>query len=610
MKAWLKIVILSTLCVGSLWAEEAPRVKAELKALTEGVAPGAPFTINVELTMREGWHTYGNPPGESGIPTEIEWQLPEGFKAGSVQWPKPETFTLGGIKSYGYSGKIDLPVKIVPPENLKIGEEVTIQAKVSWLACKEICIPGEAKLSTVLPVIQASVGMTVKDTFGGVFKQGGPLNLNKALLLAFLGGLILNLMPCVFPVIAIKVLGFVELSGQSYRKSLVHSLLFSLGVIGSFLVLAGALIALRESGELLGWGFQLQNPYFVMGLIVLLFMVSLNFLGWFEVGLGLQSKVGQVKTQGGLTGSFLSGVLATLLATPCTAPFMGAAIGFAFTQSLQDYLAIFAMLGVGMSTPYLVLSLMPFLVKMLPRPGAWMDQFKQFMAFPMLATTLWLGWVLTQQVGRDVLMPLLIGLLCISFGCWLYGAFQLKRKGVATMILWLAVFLGFIGWGVRYSIVSIHERIDETGMPTEEASAGPKTVAYKGDFKRYDPEEVVELIKQSQPVFIDFTASWCITCQWNKKSVLNQQKVVDAFVKRGVNLRYADWTSKDPRITAELEKYGRSGVPTYVLYSGIPNDPPKVLPELLSTSLLLETLSALPKRVDVETKHDKESRKS
>jgi thiol:disulfide interchange protein DsbD len=417
-----------------------------------------------------------------------------------------------------------------------------------------------------------------------------PPTLLLSLGLAFLGGLMLNLMPCVFPVLSLKILGFVQQSGDDKSRVRKHGFAFGIGVLLSFWVLASALLLVRAGGGGAGWGFQLQSPIFVAALSLLLFGVGLNLLGAFEVGLSLTGLGAKAPSRGhfGYGGSFWSGVLATVVATPCTAPFMGAALGFALAQPPLPALLVFTFLGVGMAMPYIVLSMNPAWLKKLPRPGAWMETFKQVMAFPIFATVLWLAWVFGLQTGVDGVALLLGAMLLFGAAVWLWSRWstveidRTRRALVSSGSLLLLSLALFSAW-----------KGAATPLPATESSssASGKTV-----WQPFSMAKVGELTAAGTPVFVDFTAAWCITCQVNKRVTLAQPEVMQAFAQHNVTLMRADWTRRDAEITRALESHGRSGVPTYVLY-GAKEAMPKVLPEVLSQTIIFDALKELPPRL-------------
>jgi thiol:disulfide interchange protein DsbD len=409
---------------------------------------------------------------------------------------------------------------------------------------------------------------------------GAEGSLVAALAFALLGGILLNLMPCVFPVLGIKVMGFVRHAHGDSRALWMQGVVFSAGVLVSFLALAGLLLALRAGGAQLGWGFQLQSPVFVTLLAALFFLMALNLFGVFEWGGFAQSMTSNVSAQGRYADAFLAGVLATVVATPCTAPFMGAAVGFTLAQPAAISLAVFAMLGVGMALPVLVLSLFPAALKRLPRPGPWMETFKQVMAFPLFATVVWLAWVLGAQAGNDAVMMLLAGLLLLAIAAWIYGRWA--RSESLLRFVFAAAFAATGLW-----LAWPH---GATAPGTAQASV-PKVGEIP--WQAWSPEKLAELRSAGTPVFVDFTAAWCVTCQVNKRVALNREEVVKAFADRGVVALKADWTNHDPRITAALAELGRNALPVYAFYAPGAAQP-KLLPEVLTVSLVVDELSRLP----------------
>lgn len=420
---------------------------------------------------------------------------------------------------------------------------------------------------------------------GGVTKTGG-VSLGAALLLAFAGGLILNLMPCVFPVLSIKALGFLRRGGEDARAARAHGAAFAAGALASFWALAAALLALRAAGEQIGWGFQLQSPPFVAAMAFVMFGLGLSLAGVFEVGVGLTAAAGRAGGGSGYAGSFLGGVLATALAAPCTAPFMGAALGYALAVPAAEALLVFTALGAGMAAPYVALSASPGLHARLPKPGPWMEGFKQAMAFPMFAAALWLLWVFGRQTGVESLLRLLAGLLALAAAAWVYGRWgslarapRARRAAGATAAI-LAVA------GFAYA------------LPASEPSEQARATAADPDglpWERYSEARLAALRAEGRPAFVDFTAAWCITCQVNERVALRADAVRARFAALGVAALKADWTSRDPEITRALAALGRSGVPVYALYAAGAAEP-TLLPSILSPSIVLDALADLEAR--------------
>jgi thiol:disulfide interchange protein DsbD len=406
-----------------------------------------------------------------------------------------------------------------------------------------------------------------------------PLPLGLALLLALLGGALLNLMPCVFPVLSLKVLGFAS-HASDRRQLLAGGLAYTAGVVLSFVALAALLLALRAGGEQLGWGFQLQSPAVVAVLAALFTLIGLNLAGVFELGSVLPGSLASARARHPLIDSALTGVLAVAVASPCTAPFMGASLGLAVTLPAAQALSVFAALGLGMALPYLAASAWPALARALPRPGVWMAHFKTVMAFPMFATVVWLVWVLGQQAGIDGAAALLGLLVALSFAAWALGSPALSPKarsgfGVAALLL-LAAALFWCAPALK-----------------QEAVASPQAAAAGEGWQPWSAERVAQAQAEGRPVFVDFTAAWCVTCQFNKRTTLASAAVVDDFKARKVLLLRADWTRRDPAITAELARFGRNGVPVYLVYApGAAG--PRVLSEILSVDEVRAALAGTP----------------
>jgi len=410
-----------------------------------------------------------------------------------------------------------------------------------------------------------------------------PQSLGLLLLFAVAGGVILNLMPCVFPVLSIKAIGLVEQAKKDPAAVRTKGLVFAGGVIASMLALAGALLALRAGGEQIGWGFQLQSPLFVTLMVYLLLLVGLNLSGVFEIGGGLAG-VGDSLTQGsGYRASFFTGVLTTLVATPCTAPFMAAAVGAALTQSALVALGIFAALGAGLALPYVLLSFAPGLRGALPKPGIWMDTLKQIFAFPMYASAAWLLWVLAQQTSMG-LAAAFGGAILVAFAAW-----SLQKSRSST------------GVGQRIAVAAaVIAALGAIALPVQAArtvAAPSHTQAAADDWQPYDAAKVAALAASGKPVLVNFTASWCLTCLFNERNAFHDASVQALLRAKGVTLVKADWTNSDPVITAALSSFGRAGVPLYVVYNATPGSAePVVLPQLLTTGIVMDAFATLPDR--------------
>jgi thiol:disulfide interchange protein DsbD len=429
-------------------------------------------------------------------------------------------------------------------------------------------------LEVSIPVRTAEDGAALATDLDG---GQGALGLWAAVGYGILGGLLLNLMPCVFPVIGIKVLGFAAHAGSRRVHLVGQGLLFLAGVLVSFAALAGAMLAIRAGGSAIGWGFQLQSPGFVVGLAFLFFLMGLNLSGVFEFGATLQRFSGSLGSQtNGPFGSFLTGVLATVVATPCTAPFMGAALGFTIHQPPWIMLSVFLSVGFGMALPVVALCAFPGWLARLPKPGVWMEWIKQLLAFPLYATVAWLAWVLGSQAGNDGVGWLLLGLVVAAGGAWLNGRIQGRRPGLALAAGACAVALGLgLAW----------PRAEHTPSPVNNAPLGKA----EGDWAPFSMDAVAAARAAGVPVFIDFTASWCITCQVNKRVALTRAEVEARFKQLGVARFRADWSRRDPEITRALASYGRNGVPLYVYFPA--GQSARILPEALTPGIVLEALN-------------------
>jgi thiol:disulfide interchange protein len=687
----------------------SPQVRAELMAhAPDGADAGKTVWVGLQLTHQSEWHTYWKNPGDSGLPTSLQWTLPAGVTAGDIAWPLPQKFRIGNLANYGFEGTVLLavPLTISPAFKPSLLGDLEIGLKANWLVCRKECIPEDGDFALRLPVRGSTAlngaafeanrlaqpkalsgdsqvivkGNTLEVSVVGLpmalqgqklelfpettevietaadWKQGwqGPkwtasvplsahrgaspdvmplllvasldgqrtgfvaqapvtgdwpavadtasvspalaaalqananantpnaatsspastLGLWAALLGALLGGMILNLMPCVFPVLAIKVMSFTQ-HADDRRGHRISGLAYSAGVVLSFLALGALMLGLRSAGEQLGWGFQLQAPGVVAALAVLFTVLGLNLAGLFEFGQFLPSRVSSLESKNIALNAFLSGMLAVAIASPCTAPFMGASLGLALGLPTLQALAIFAAIGVGMALPYLAASLIPAVAKLLPRPGHWMATFRRAMAFPMFATVVWLLWVLGQQTGVDGASALLALLVALSAVIW-----SLTLQGRSRLIIAIisiaagALLTGAIGQNI---------------LKTPEASAA--TPASSERWQAWAPGRVEQVLASGAPVFVDFTAAWCVTCQYNKKSTLADTGVLADFDAKKVTLLRADWTRRDPAITAALQQLGRNGVPVYVLYQN--GHAPVVLSEILSVAEVRGALAGL-----------------
>ncbi|MBV7430435.1 MULTISPECIES: protein-disulfide reductase DsbD [unclassified Acidovorax] len=438
--------------------------------------------------------------------------------------------------------------------------------------------PPAASVASVSPALEAALKANAAQAGGAAASAAGsgasPLTLAAALLGALLGGLILNLMPCVFPVLAIKVVGFTR-HAQDRRAHRLSGMAYAAGVVLSFMLLGALMLGLRAAGEAIGWGFQLQSPAVVASLAALFTLIALNLAGVFEFGQFLPSSVASLQARHPVADSFLTGVLAVAVASPCTAPFMGASLGLTATLPAPQALAVFAALGLGLALPFLAASFIPAVARALPRPGAWMDTFRKLMAFPMLATVVWLVWVLGQQSGIDGAGALLILLVGLSLVVWALSLAGRARVWMASVSI---AAMALLVWAFAPHI---------TTMPATQAA--PQVSA--NGWQPWAPGAAEQIVATGRPVFVDFTAAWCVTCQYNKKTTLADADVIADLQARNVALLRADWTRRDPDITAALAALGRSGVPVYVFYR--PGKPPVVLTEVLSVDEVRSTIAQL-----------------
>ena len=426
-------------------------------------------------------------------------------------------------------------------------------------ALEKVVVPKPAVFSGALPVAGAAASVTTL----------------TAIAFAFLGGLILNLMPCVFPILSLKILQLIE----GYRrgeKLLPHGLAFTGGVLVTMGALSGALLALRSVGMALGWGFQLQSPWVVSLLLVLFVAITINLLGIFEFTAAshlADTRVARSAPRTGAASSFFTGILAVIVASPCTAPFMGAALGYAVTQPAVEAVAVFLALGFGMALPWLLLCIFPGWSRMLPRPGAWMDVFRKIMAVPMALAVVWLGWVLSKQISFNGMLLMLAGCAAAAIALWLLGREQWGR-GRNRVLMGVMAFLA-VG---AIAVIATGE-FDRTSSPQG-----------RGAWQPWSEEAVKTALAEGRPVFVDFTAAWCVTCQANKVAALERDEVQAAFREKNFTLLMGDWTNRDPAITDILSRFGRSGVPLYLLYK--PDGTVQVLPELLTPGIVLDALAA------------------
>jgi thiol:disulfide interchange protein/DsbC/DsbD-like thiol-disulfide interchange protein len=576
----------------------------------------ADWLVCKEVCIPEGADLALNLPVASSAAPDLRWSETIALTRASL----PQPLQGWNVVATGHGQQIELALAAVAPESdpgdLRLFPFT--EGKIEASAPQRLVRDG-ATLKLTLPVASERVGdftrvagvLTATQGFGqhhavsidvplsGVVTAGPPadgagattpvpsvrsnaaaegnLTLGLALVFALLGGLLLNLMPCVFPVLSLKVLGFAT-HGYDNGAMRRHGVAFAGGVVASFWLLAGLLLALRAAGQQLGWGFQLQSPAVVVGLAVLFFVIALNLSGVFEIGQLVPSAISGWSARNAYVNDALSGMLAVVVAAPCSAPFMGAALGWALTTTPASTLAVFTSLGVGMALPYFLLACFPGWRAKLPRPGHWMVRLKQLLAFPMYATVIWLAWVLGAQLDNDAVARLFVVLLLLAFALW---AWQTMRAGAARGWGWaaLASVAGIvaIGWPVAVAAVGGGEQ------------ASSPRAADRGPWQAYEPDRVQQLNAAGRAVFVDFTAAWCVTCQVNKRLILNTDAVQQAFGQNHVALMRADWTRRDATIGRALAALGRSGVPVYVLYR--PGREPLIFPEVLHQHVITDALA-------------------
>ncbi len=610
-------------------------VKTRMIADHASIKSGDAFRLGVLFKISPKWHIYYKEPGEIGLPTKIEWKLPDGFKAGELQWPEPKTLTAEGITSKAYEGEVLLFATVTAPPDLGPGETAPLSADLTWLVCKEDgqCIPGEGKASLEIrkgeskphaegesifakyaatvaaqpagsPAAQATPNAAPAATpqpttaAAPIDPKAPPFSFLSAsprakksifsfLLLAFAGGLLLNIMPCVLPVLSIKILSFVRQSGEDRRSVMRLGLFFTLGVLCSFALLAILVAILQGAGKQLGWGFQFQEPRFLVLMCAVVFAFGLSLFGVFELelpGAAMQG-AGGLQRREGPAGAFFNGVLATALATPCTAPLLGPALGVAFAQPAPVVFLFFMVIGMGMSTPYLLLAAFPGWLRFLPRPGNWMIRFKELMGFLLMATVVWLLWVLGRQAGNEAVSSTLAFLTAVALACWLLGIALDFATPPAKRIILLASAL--------IIVAGAYWRFPERDIKANAASKSPTAVAAAGegiDWEPFDTARIEALAAARRTIFLDFTADWCLTCKVNERTVLARADVQEAFKKGNVAAIRGDYTRQPPEITRLLRYFGRSGVPMYVVIPANHPGEPTVLPEVLTPSLVIDAI--------------------
>jgi len=669
------LFLLALLLAAPAAAQDAPKVHARLVAEDKAIAPGGTMTVALEEKIAPGWHTYWKNPGDAGAPSDIQWTLPAGWKAGPILWPRPKRLPVGPLMDYGYEGTPWLLTTLTAPADAK--GPATISGHASWLVCQQICVPEDAMLTLTVPVgpqapdpavakdfaaarallpvaspwkltyslgntldiyvaapalaathpktadffpatsgiiknaaaqlvgyakdglvLRLTPGPNVKGPLQGLLvltssdgstqaldvsvpqgvvppaefsgSESGDLSLWLAMLFAFVGGLILNVMPCVLPILAMKALSLAT-HGKEGRS---ESFAYAAGAVVSFAVLGLAIVLLRQGGQSVGWGFQLQSPIAVAGFALLVFAVALNLSGLFEVG---SITAGESLTQkSGFTGAFFTGVLAVAVAAPCTAPFMAAALGFALTQGALSALLVFVSLGLGFALPFLLLGVWPRALAFIPKPGPWMLIFKQVLAFPMYGAAAWLVWVLAQEAGPQGVAIILAAFIALALAAWLWSVTR-NNTGNGRIIGMVAALLVLLSGLYGISLL-------------RDATAAPVAASAKAG-EPYSAAKLASLRASGRPVFVDATAAWCITCLVNEDAVLSRPSVKSAFTGKNIAYLVADWTNQNPEITQLLKDNGRSGVPLYLYYAPHASTP-VILPQILTEAGVLGALGS------------------
>ncbi len=682
---------------------QAAHTEVSLQLSHREARSGETIFAAIRLQMDPTWHTYWANGGDSGGPTLVEWELPDGIEAGPLQWPLPQRTEESGLVSYIYENEVLLIAPIQISATVKPGEK-TLKAQVRWLECAALCIPARDEVESTIVVGNTSQssphaaaiaewqgrvpqpnpalkisgtwqGSITNDsrelsiTFAGfegrgqpdfypspnaaykvsaqstlqsdgrlikrveklkgewpttatglaVFTQGQerrafavtvplasvgeilnsePPKRNSAypfywiLCLAFIGGLILNIMPCVLPVIALKILGFVQQSTQSPRDVRKLGLVYAAGVWVSFLLLAGLVIAVKQAGGAAVWGMQFQNPTFLVIMTVLVTLVALNLFGVFEVLLGGNAlgAANNLASKEGAMGAFFNGVLATALATPCTAPYLGFALGFAFAGSPSVIIAVFSMVAFGLAAPYVLLSWNPKWLKFLPKPGAWMERFKLLMGFPMLATAFWLLSLTGPRFGTEGVLWLSLFLVLLSLAAWVYGEFVQRNSARPTIARLVAITILIASY-----LLLLEGRLHWRQRPQRQSSPQNSSNILKHGLQKWTSKAVSDARAEGRPVLIDFTADWCLTCQIFSKTAIENEAVQKRLKELNAAVFIGDFTDQDPLIAAEILRHGRAGVPLVLVYPGDLTSPAILLPETLTPSALLKVLQTLGK---------------
>jgi thiol:disulfide interchange protein DsbD len=561
----------------------AATLELELPVGGTGNATHADLFAQAERTLPQSWPA-------SGV------AAPSWSREGSALVLKVRSGVLANQPSVEFHPLPSEAVVIGHPATQRDSDGVTFRIPFETTDEKITSIPGVVVFGAASDAPERNAWTLTSEPLAPMAAAVQPVidarTVSKFLLFGFIGGFILNLMPCVLPVISLKIFGFIQHAGQSRRRILRSGLSFVAGIFGWFIGLALLLIALKSAGHAITWAFQFTNAYFVLAMSVVVLVFALNLFGVFELSLPQSTNRGLLawSSREGDAGSFFQGVFATVLATPCTAPFLGTALGFAFTQSGWIILLMFLAIAAGMSAPYLLLAVQPAWLKFLPKPGAWMERVKQLMGFLLLATLLFLLSVLGAQRGLEGVMWASCFLLVVSLACWMKGAFLTPLASRASRISTGVLAVVLLGTSGAYFI----------GAKFARATLPTSTAQTEGEWQKFTPEKLEAELARGSAVFIDFTAAWCVTCKFNEATVLETAAVRDAFQRRAVVKLKADWTDADPAITKVLQQFGRPGVPLYVLYPAGKSTEPVVLPELLTKNIVLETLDSISTRVAAE----------
>lgn len=656
----------------------AANIQLEFLASHQSLAPGETLDLALRILPDENWHIYWKNPGDTGLPTKIDWHENEQLSYSELEWSAPYRADYQGFINYGYYGETYIFSSVTLSESAVIGQPVSLGGRVDWLICEEICIPGNATLELEVMVAEQGIespwssevaearsqlpvalgrlpgsyrtdggfqlslqlpeelqnleptgffpisqklvnnlptpalskpqdntllistdnalnvaeyprffeGLVQFESPQGVqsnyefeveadpsvaintgTEQANSLPFALILLFALAGGLILNLMPCVLPVLSLKVMHLVEDRDSGNRH--IQGIAYTAGVVLSFLVIASVMLALRSAGESIGWGFQLQSPIFIGVLVYVVFVLGLSLSGFLELGASL-TRLGNLGAgiSGPVSGSFMTGALATLVATPCTAPFMGAAMGAAVTMSAPLALLVFATLGLGLAMPFLLISFVPAFARAMPSPGQWMVTLKEALAFPLYLTAIWLIWVFANQTNTDQLAVLLGGLLLIVFGIWLNRINTRGKRWIqATMLA---------SWLFALSV-----------LPNIQVGGNQQGITKVS----YSDQALASALTNDQAVFVNMTADWCITCKVNERVALQNSEVEELFAEQDILYLEGDWTNADAVITQVLERFDRNGVPLYLVYRAGESEP-EILPQILTPAIVLEAFNS------------------